>query len=90
MPYPQIIVTGDSIAQLSFQKGGYGSVLSDIVSQSRVRPDVDSQYNGKVDVVNRGMGGYNSQQLLTKFKQGFIPKDASVRLFIIHIGTNDR
>lgn len=32
MPYPKIIVTGDSIAQLSFQAGGYGSMLCDIVS----------------------------------------------------------
>jgi hypothetical protein len=32
MPYPKIVVTGDSIAQLSFQAGGYGSMLCDIVS----------------------------------------------------------
>lgn len=32
MVYPQIIVTGDSIAQLSFQAGGYGSHLCDLVS----------------------------------------------------------
>jgi len=37
MPYPQIIVTGDSIAQLSFQKGGYGSLLCDIVGVKPVR-----------------------------------------------------
>jgi hypothetical protein len=90
MHYPQIIVTGDSIAQLSFQRGGYGSLLCDLVSSMPVRVDVDFQYNGKADVVNRGMGGYNSRQLLTKFREGFVPKEASVQLFIIHIGTNDR
>jgi hypothetical protein len=90
MPYPQIIVTGDSIAQLSFQKGGYGSLLCDVVGLKPARMEADFQYNGKADVVNRGMGGYNSQQLLAKFRQRFVPKDPSVRLFIIHIGTNDR
>jgi hypothetical protein len=55
-----------------------------------VQIEIDFQYNGKADVVNRGMGGYNSQQLLTKFREGFVPKHPSVRLFVIHIGTNDR
>ena len=32
MPYPLIVVTGDSIAQLSFQTGGYGAALIDQVS----------------------------------------------------------
>lgn len=52
--------------------------------------DAISQYNGKVDVVNRGMGGYNSRQLLLKLKEGFVPSGPEVRLFIINIGTNDR
>jgi hypothetical protein len=30
--YPQIIVTGDSIAQLSFAKDGYGAALVEAVS----------------------------------------------------------
>jgi hypothetical protein len=60
------------------------------VSLQLVQIEIDFQYNGKADVVNRGMGGYNSQQLLTKFREGFVPNDPSVRLFVIHIGTNDR
>lgn len=51
---------------------------------------VHFQYNGKVDIVNRGMGGYNSRQLLSKIRSGFVPSGSSIRLFIIHIGTNDR
>jgi hypothetical protein len=31
MPYPQIIVTGDSIAQGSFAVGGYGAKLAEEV-----------------------------------------------------------
>jgi hypothetical protein len=31
MPYPTVIVTGDSIAQMSFKAGGYGSTLVDLV-----------------------------------------------------------
>ena len=41
MPYPQIIVTGDSIAQLSFQKGGYGSLLCDLVGIKPARMEAD-------------------------------------------------
>lgn len=76
--YPKIIVTGDSIAQLSFKVGGYGAALVD-------------QYQGKVDVINRGMGGYNSKQLLMKLRSDLVPASGKdeVLLFIVHIGTND-
>ncbi|ORX39546.1 SGNH hydrolase-type esterase domain-containing protein [Kockovaella imperatae] len=77
MPYPVIVVTGDSIAQQSFKAGGYGSALVDF-------------YQGNYDVLNRGMGGYNSTQLLQRFIEGLdVPSSADVRLFVIHIGTND-
>jgi hypothetical protein len=78
MGYPQIIVTGDSIAQLSFKVGGYGAALVD-------------QYQGKADVVNRGMGGYNSKQLLLKLCSDLVPAGVKddVVLFLVHIGTND-
>lgn len=58
--YPQIVVTGDSISQQAFKIGGYGAALVDAVSRrhwclcSRLRL---SQYQGKADVINRGMGG---------------------------------
>ena len=76
--YPQIIVTGDSIAQLSFKVGGYGATLAD-------------QFQGKADVVNRGMGGYNSKQLLMKLRSDLVPAmvQEQVVLFLLHIGTND-
>jgi len=77
MPYPVVIVTGDSIAQMSFKIGGYGSALVDM-------------YQGNYDVLNRGMGGYNSSQLLQRFQEGLdVPSGADVRLIVIHIGTND-
>ena len=77
MPYPVVIVTGDSIAQMSFKTGGYGSALVDM-------------YQGNYDVLNRGMGGYNSSQLLQRLQEGLdVPTGADVRLIVIHIGTND-
>jgi lysophospholipase L1-like esterase len=49
-----------------------------------------TQYQGNYDVLNRGMGGYNSTQLLQRFQEGLdIPAGADVRLVVIHIGTND-
>ena len=33
MPYPVVVVTGDSIAQMSFRVGGYGAGLVDYVSR---------------------------------------------------------
>ncbi|KAJ9107536.1 hypothetical protein QFC21_000994 [Naganishia friedmannii] len=75
--YPQIIVTGDSISQQAFKIGGYGAALIDA-------------YQGKADVINRGMGGYNSEQLLKKLKDDFQwPSGGQTLLVIVHIGTND-
>ncbi|KAJ9124459.1 hypothetical protein QFC24_003249 [Naganishia onofrii] len=74
--YPQIVVTGDSISQQAFKIGGYGAALVDA-------------YQGKADIINRGMGGYNSQQLLNKFKDDFQWPNGEVKICIVHIGTND-
>lgn len=89
--YPHIIVTGDSIAQLSFKSGGYGSLLADRVSHFPVKNTEadDVKYAGKLDVLNRGMGGYQSTQLVHKLQTDLIAPGADVKLFLIHIGTND-
>ncbi|KAL8278165.1 hypothetical protein RQP46_009489 [Phenoliferia psychrophenolica] len=43
-----------------------------------------------MDVLNRGMGGWNSRQLLQYLKSDMdVSKTADVRLFIIHVGGND-
>jgi hypothetical protein len=44
-----------------------------------------------MDVVNRGMGGYTSRQLLYKLEEDmFLPgSDSDVKLILIGIGTND-
>lgn len=41
-PYPQIIVTGASIAQGSFKTGGFGSILVEEVGQSMCRLETDT------------------------------------------------
>ncbi len=102
MPYPQIVITGDSISQQSFKSGGYGAALTDEVSDLPVRCAAERrisnflrfglcpQYHGKLDVLNRGMGGWNSRQIVKLLKSDMdIRKDADIKLFIIHIGTND-
>lgn len=60
--YPQIIVTGDSISQQAFKIGGYGAALVDAVSTPPLRCLIAAlkaslKYQGKADVINRGMGG---------------------------------
>ncbi|CAB1334969.1 unnamed protein product [Coregonus sp. 'balchen'] len=46
--WPQIILFGDSITQVSFQPNGWGSEMANKVVR-------------KCDVVNRGLSGYNSR-----------------------------
>lgn len=49
-----------------------------------------TKYAGKLDVLNRGMAGYTSTQLLRKLSDNpQFPCAARVRLFVIAIGTND-
>jgi hypothetical protein len=44
-----------------------------------------------MDVVNRGMGGYTSRQLLYKLEEDMLlpGSDSDVKLILIGIGTND-
>ncbi|XP_074144203.1 isoamyl acetate-hydrolyzing esterase 1 homolog [Sminthopsis crassicaudata] len=48
VPWPQVLLFGDSITQLSFQKGGWGASLADKLVR-------------KCDVLNRGFSGYNTR-----------------------------
>ena len=45
--YPQWLMFGDSITQQSFAPGGLGQALAD-------------DFQRRIDIVNRGYGGYNS------------------------------
>lgn len=47
LAYPQWLMFGDSITQQSFAPGGLGQALAD-------------DYQRRMDIVNRGYGGYNS------------------------------
>ncbi|RSH95550.1 hypothetical protein EHS25_000642 [Saitozyma podzolica] len=63
---------------LGSQANGYVATLAEM-------------YCGKMDVVNRGFGGYNTRQLLKKLRDDFyngVP-EGEVRLITINIGTND-
>jgi hypothetical protein len=64
--YPQVVVLGDSIAERSFDEAeGYGIKLTSMVSavagllciNSEHLASSESQYAGKMDVLNRGFGG---------------------------------
>ena len=46
--YPQWLLFGDSITQHSFMPGGLGQSLADA-------------YQRRLDIVNRGYGGYNTE-----------------------------
>uniref|UniRef100_A0A7N0ZYM2 SGNH hydrolase-type esterase domain-containing protein n=1 Tax=Kalanchoe fedtschenkoi TaxID=63787 RepID=A0A7N0ZYM2_KALFE len=51
MRRPQVVLFGDSITEQSFRSGGWGAALAD-------------SYSRKVDVLNRGYGGYNTRWAL--------------------------
>lgn len=49
--YPSWIMFGDSITQQAWQRGGLGQHLSEV-------------YQRRMDIVNRGFSGYNSNWAL--------------------------
>ncbi|KAK9894680.1 SGNH hydrolase [Cystobasidium minutum MCA 4210] len=49
--YPEWMLFGDSITQQSFSAGGYGQWMAD-------------NYQRRVDIINRGYGGYNTEWAL--------------------------
>lgn len=81
MAFPICICVGDSITQLGWRPdGGYVAALA-------------HEYHGRMDVINRGYGGYSSHQIVAKLKDNFfsgtISRDSDVRLIVLNIGTND-
>ncbi|KAF7718958.1 Uncharacterized protein PECH_006303 [Penicillium ucsense] len=78
--YDQIILFGDSITEMSWDQSlgfGYGAALSDA-------------YRRKLDVVNRGFGGYTTAHAI-KIAHEIVPSPdvAKVRLMTIFFGAND-
>jgi len=80
--YDQVLCLGDSITQMSWITGGSGAALSDL-------------YQRRLDVVNRGFGGYNSEWAVPVAEQTFPKKEhigtiyPTIRLLIIWFGAND-
>ncbi|TFK85834.1 SGNH hydrolase [Polyporus arcularius HHB13444] len=76
-----IMLLGDSITQGGYENNGFAAKLAHV-------------YNRKMDVINRGFSGYNTEWALPIFEQCFatqheqqhLPK---VRLLIIWFGAND-
>ncbi|KAF9050665.1 SGNH hydrolase [Hymenopellis radicata] len=72
---------GDSITQGAWEDGGFGKTLSHV-------------YSRKLDVLNRGLSGYNTEWAIPVFEQCFakqheqkhVPK---VRILTIWFGAND-
>ncbi|TGZ85737.1 SGNH hydrolase [Ascodesmis nigricans] len=78
MPYPSIILFGDSLTEQSFslERGGHGAALS-------------NAYARRADVLNRGLSGYNSDWLLPFLNQLLVAQPLGVLLWIIMVGAND-
>ncbi|XP_060170485.1 GDSL esterase/lipase At5g62930 isoform X2 [Lycium barbarum] len=74
---PQIVLFGDSITEQSFRLGGWGASLADT-------------YSRKVDILNRGYGGYNTRWALFLLHHLF-PLDAPMPpvAATIFFGAND-
>ncbi|GAA5968745.1 hypothetical protein JCM3765_000854 [Sporobolomyces pararoseus] len=76
----RILLLGDSITEWSFDNQGLGAQLSHL-------------YHRRLDVVNRGLAGYNSRWALHCFKQWLPPSpttlDASTSLATLWLGAND-
>ncbi|KAL3617512.1 GDSL esterase/lipase cprd49 [Castilleja foliolosa] len=74
---PQFVLFGSSIVQMSYNLGGWGSVLADL-------------YARKADVVLRGYSGWNTKMAL-KILENVFPKDAAVQpsLVVLYFGGND-
>jgi lysophospholipase L1-like esterase len=76
-----IMLFGDSLTQRSWELGGLGARLADA-------------YVRKLDVVNRGYDGYNSEWAIPVFEKVFAKKSErehapDVPLLIIWLGAND-
>ncbi|KAJ3012366.1 hypothetical protein NUW54_g1898 [Trametes sanguinea] len=76
-----IMLLGDSLTQGGYEMNGFAAKLAHV-------------YNRKMDVINRGFSGYNTDWILPVFEQCFatqheqqyVPK---VRILVIWFGAND-
>ncbi|KAK7014997.1 GDSL Lipase/Acylhydrolase [Favolaschia claudopus] len=76
-----IILFGDSITQGGWTEDGFGARLA-------------NAYSRKLDVLNRGLAGYNTDWAIPVLKQCLAPRDGSellpkVRLLVVWFGAND-
>ncbi|KAK9767444.1 isoamyl acetate-hydrolyzing esterase [Basidiobolus ranarum] len=82
--YNKIILFGDALTQISFANiNGWGAALA-------------NEYSGKLDVLNRGYVGYNTEwakyileQLLPQNGDSKLKRSSTTELIIIFFGTND-
>ncbi|KAK9602658.1 hypothetical protein V6Z96_004229 [Aspergillus fumigatus] len=79
-PYDQFILFGDSITQMSSdQSMGFG-----------FQPALQDAYHRRLDVINRGFGGYSTAHAVKVFPKFFPkPETATVRFMTIFFGAND-
>ncbi|KWU46604.1 SGNH hydrolase [Rhodotorula sp. JG-1b] len=73
------ICVGDSLTEQSWSQNGLGATLADL-------------YRRKLDVVNRGLGGYNTDWGLEAFKRWFPRKEnrhSKIQFMTIWWGAND-
>jgi len=74
---PKFVLFGSSIIQMSFDNGGWGSILANL-------------YARKADIILRGYSGWNTRHALEVLDDIF-PKDAPEQpaLVIVYFGGND-
>ncbi|KAG4025361.1 hypothetical protein MFRU_060g00370 [Monilinia fructicola] len=78
-PYDQFILFGDSITQGSNDPNGFSFASA-----------LQNAYARKLDIVNRGFAGYNTNHALEVLPQFFpTPEQARVRFLLIFLGAND-
>ncbi|KAJ5473740.1 hypothetical protein N7475_003306 [Penicillium sp. IBT 31633x] len=79
-PYDQFMLFGDSITQMGCnQEIGYGFHAA-----------LQESYSRRLDVINRGLAGYNTAHAIKVFDKFFpTPQTATVRFMTIFFGAND-
>lgn len=75
---PAVLLLGDSLVQRSFEPGGWGARLANVLSR-------------RADVVLRGYGGYTSTMLRSTVEKApeMFPDPAGVALAVVLLGAND-
>lgn len=76
LEYGKVILLGDSITQYS------------VDSTLGLHPQLQRYYSRRLDVLNRGYSGYNSDHLVSILPK-VLATERNIRLIIIFIGTND-